>query len=160
VRKRYPILAALTLAACAAPATLVNIHTKGASVAKEKVLVAEFQEIRRFSQRSHIRFRVTGGGSVSSSMFPLLGLCRVLAAHRGDYAAYIAPYERNESFQHAIIKADAEAWVHMDVLVDTNKEYLARRIPNARLSFIGDLDVSNSTPGVTRKTCQLMQWSD
>lgn len=95
----HPAAAGATLlAACAAcavqaqgapnpPAELVSYSVSDAPAENGSRLNATFRELRREADHSLVQATITSGGSVSSAMFVLRGVCMVLRARTAPYVA-------------------------------------------------------------------------
>lgn len=82
------VLAMTPLVAPASDPELFHLSVKDVPVENGKVLDMEFQEIERKTDSSTVQIARRSGGSVSSSMFVLRGMCG-LARSRG--ARYFVP---------------------------------------------------------------------
>jgi hypothetical protein len=80
---------ALLAGGCAifGPAPLVHLETHGAKVENGKTLDMRFDEIERTDDASIVEVTFGSGGSVSSSMFVMRGVCAVAAARHAGYVA-------------------------------------------------------------------------
>ena len=82
------LISIVTLNACAAPLAtteLVRLSVKQSPVENGKLLNMEFQEIERVDSHSVAQVTFVSGGSVSSSMFVLRGMCAVARARGEKY---------------------------------------------------------------------------
>lgn len=140
---------------------LVRIHIKDVEVENKKIMVADFEEIERLGGYSKIRFRVLSGGSVSSSVFPFQGVCRVLAARSMAYAAMVPPNGTTQSFEQTLAAADEDKWIRFDILVDQKMASLKNRTPHRKLDIMGDSYSSNpnATFAIRHTTCEMMGWT-
>ena len=78
----------VTLVACASPAAtseLVRLSVKQSPVENGKLLNMEFREIERVGSHSVAEVTFVSGGSVSSSMFVVRGMCAVTRARGEKY---------------------------------------------------------------------------
>jgi hypothetical protein len=80
---------ATLLAACLwtahAAESLVHLEAKGQTVENGKTIDMEFTEVERRSDASIVQVLLRSGGSVSSSLFILRGMCSVARARKELY---------------------------------------------------------------------------
>lgn len=74
-----------TLSGCAAGDVLVHLESRGARVENGKTLDIRFDEIERTDAASVVEVTMSSGGSVSSSMFVMRGVCAVARARNANW---------------------------------------------------------------------------
>jgi hypothetical protein len=79
------ILAFTPLSALASDPTLFHLSVKDTPVENGKVLNMEIQEIERKTDSSTVQIVRRSGGSVSSSMFVLRGMCGLARSRSAQY---------------------------------------------------------------------------
>jgi len=79
------VLALMPLGALASDPELFHLSVKDVPVENGKVLNMEFQEIERKTDSSTVQIARRSGGSVSSSMFVLRGMCGLARSRSAQY---------------------------------------------------------------------------
>lgn len=95
-----PLVIVLTmpLVAIAAEPQLIHLSVKDAPVENGKVLDMEFQEIDRKAESSTVQIIRRSGGSVSSSMFVLKGMCAIARSRGEQYFVTEKVVNENERY--------------------------------------------------------------
>lgn len=105
-----PMLIVLTmpLVAIAADPQLIHLSVKDQPVENGKMLDMEFHEVERNAESSTVEIVRRSGGSVSSSMFVLKGVCAIARSRGESYFVTEKAVDKNERFTVTFPKVPTE----------------------------------------------------